>query len=109
MADTILLRFISAEGKISEVKVAPAGSLMEAAVRNGVDGIVAQCGGACACATCHVFVAEEWLQALPPPEGIETDMLECVAEPRDSSRLSCQIRLSPALDGFTVELPVNQL
>ncbi|WP_066713172.1 2Fe-2S iron-sulfur cluster-binding protein [Novosphingobium sp. KA1] len=103
------LRFVAADGAAREVDVPPTGSLMEAAVRNGVDGIVAQCGGACACATCHVIVPVDWFSRLPPPDEAETDMLECVEEPRPTSRLSCQIRLSAALDGLAVNLPASQL
>ena len=83
-------------------------SLMEAAVLNGVDGIEAVCGGACACATCHVYVGPEWLDALKPPSETENEMLDCVAERAPHSRLSCQIRLTDLLDGLTLELPKAQ-
>jgi 2Fe-2S ferredoxin len=87
----------------------PAGiTLMEAAVSNGVDGIVAQCGGACACATCHVYVAPQWFDQLAPREDMEEAMLEIAWEPRATSRLSCQIHLSAALDGLEVTVPERQ-
>ena len=84
-------------------------SLMQAALAAGVDGIAADCGGSLTCATCHVFVREPWLGRLPPPGNDEKGMLEFAAEPaRPNSRLSCQIRLTDALDGLTVDLPATQ-
>lgn len=83
-------------------------SLMEAAVRNGVPGIDADCGGSCACATCHVYVEPEWLGKLPPCDGEEMDMLEVAMAPNEYSRLACQIRLTDELDGLTVRVPEQQ-
>lgn len=84
-------------------------SLMKAAVDAGIDGIAADCGGAMTCATCHVYIAEDWLARVPPPEGEELAFLEfTAAEHRAGSRLSCQIRLAPGLDGLQVELPASQ-
>jgi ferredoxin, 2Fe-2S len=89
--------------------VVPLGiSLMAAAVQNGVHGIVAKCGGACACATCHVYVDPAWLPKLAPREDMEEGMLESAWEPRDNSRLSCQILLTPDLDGLEVTVPQRQ-
>jgi 2Fe-2S ferredoxin len=89
---------------------APAGTtLMEAAVDNGVRGIVAECGGACSCATCHVYVDPLWAGQLPPPDAQEDGMLGCVLDRRPTSRLSCQIVLKPALDGLTVEVAPEQI
>jgi 2Fe-2S ferredoxin len=100
--------FVQADGGRREV-AAPVGiTLMEAARQHGVAGVVAQCGGACACATCHVYVAADWLQRLEPPEDMETGMLETAWEPRAESRLSCQIPLTQALDGLTVTVPARQ-
>jgi ferredoxin, 2Fe-2S len=88
---------------------APVGiTLMEAAVGNGVQGIVAQCGGACACATCHVYVAPAWFDKLPPREEMEEGMLECAWEPRADSRLSCQVQVTAALDGIELTVPQQQ-
>lgn len=88
---------------------APEGfSLMEVAVQNGVDGIDADCGGACTCATCHVYVADEWLEKLSPPQRAEADMLEFAIDPAPNSRLSCQITITPDLDGLTVTIPERQ-
>ncbi len=84
-------------------------SLMRAAVAAGVDGIAADCGGCLTCATCHVIVDAEWAARLPPPNADETAMLEMTAVPREAtSRLSCQIELSAALDGFSARLPERQ-
>ena len=83
-------------------------SVMEIAVRNGVNGIEADCGGACACATCHIYVDDDWMDTVGAAEGDEAEMLEFAVEPRPSSRLACQIRLSDALDGLRVTLPLSQ-
>lgn len=83
-------------------------SVMELAVRNGLDGIEADCGGACACATCHVYVAEDWVAITGAAGGDEAEMLEFAVAPEAGSRLACQIRLTPALDGLVVRIPVSQ-
>lgn len=83
-------------------------SLMEAALNGGVDGILGECGGACSCATCHVYVGAPWRERLTPPDEMELDMLEAAAERREDSRLGCQIRLSMDLDGIEVGLPERQ-
>ncbi len=88
---------------------APIGiTLMEAARQQGVQGIVAQCGGACACATCHVYVDSAWLARLEPREDMEEAMLENAWEPRGNSRLSCQIHITAELDGLQVTVPARQ-
>lgn len=88
---------------------APLGiTLMEAARQHGVQGVVAQCGGACACATCHVYVDPAWLARLEPREEMEEAMLETAWEPRDNSRLSCQIHITADLNGMPVTVPQRQ-
>ncbi|MHB8475252.1 MAG: 2Fe-2S iron-sulfur cluster-binding protein [Steroidobacteraceae bacterium] len=88
---------------------APLGlTLMEAARQNGVQGVVALCGGACMCATCHVYVDPEWLARLEPREEMEEGMLETAWEPRANSRLSCQIQITADLDGLQVTVPQRQ-
>jgi 2Fe-2S ferredoxin len=88
---------------------APLGlTLMEAARQNGVQGVVALCGGACMCATCHVYVDPKWLARLEPPEEMEEGMLETAWEPRANSRLSCQIQITADLDGLQVTVPQRQ-
>ena len=83
-------------------------TVMESAVKNMVPGIDADCGGACACATCHVYVEPDWLEATGEREEMEEDMLDFAFDVRDNSRLSCQIKVSPALDGLTVRVPEKQ-
>jgi 2Fe-2S ferredoxin len=82
---------------------------MEAAVDNDVVGIVAECGGACSCATCHVYVDPAWAAKLQAPDPQESGMLECVLDRRDTSRLSCQIVLTPALDGLVLRVADEQI
>jgi 2Fe-2S ferredoxin len=83
---------------------------MENAIRHNVRGIDAECGGCCSCATCHVYVDEAFFDRLPPPDDLESGLLEVVAaERRPTSRLSCQIAMSAALDGLTVRLPQTQI
>lgn len=100
--------FIEPGGDRREID-APLGiTLMEAARQNGVQGVVAQCGGACACATCHVYIDREWLAKLEPREDMETGMLENAWQPRDNSRLSCQIHITADMDGMRVTVPEQQ-
>lgn len=103
------VRFIQADGRTSEVEGLSGDSVMETAIDNDIDGIIAECGGACSCATCHVYVDPDWLDRLPAPEPIEDGMLDCVLDRRPNSRLSCQIRLRDELDGITVTVPDSQI
>lgn len=100
--------FISHAGDTHEVDAEAGTSIMRAAVNNGIDGIVAECGGSCSCATCHCYIDEAWLERVEAPSQIEKDMLECVLEPKPNSRLSCQVTLTDAMDGIVVHLPENQ-
>lgn len=94
---------IVVEGKIGE-------SIMRAAIANGIDGIVADCGGACSCGTCHVYVGSETLAKLPPPSDMEVTMLNYTAdERRSNSRLSCQIIVNGDIDRYVLELPSKQV
>jgi 2Fe-2S ferredoxin len=109
----VAIRFVSrqADGSVTtrETDARPGQSLMQAAVAAGVGGIVAECGGVLVCATCHVHVAPEWSDRLPPLSGDEDQMLDCTAAPRTgTSRLSCQITVGPELDGLSVEVPARQ-
>jgi 2Fe-2S ferredoxin len=100
--------FIEPGGGRREIN-APLGiTLMEAARQNGVKGVVAQCGGACACATCHVYIEPSWLAKVGRPEDMEEGMLETAWEPRPNSRLSCQIHITPELEGLQVTVPEQQ-
>ena len=103
-----LIVFIDRGGARREVHAPVGVTLMEVARQQGIDGIVAQCGGACACATCHVYVAAQWLGKLEPLEDMEEGMLESAWEPRPNSRLSCQIHITADLDGLQVTVPERQ-
>ncbi|MEA2984252.1 MAG: ferredoxin, 2Fe-2S [Alphaproteobacteria bacterium] len=102
------ITFIGADGTRYEVEAQNGSTVMENAIRNGVPGIEAECGGACACATCHVYVDAEWRPVTGEPEPMEEDMLDFAYDVRPSSRLSCQIRVSDALDGLVVTVPERQ-
>ncbi|WP_180682940.1 2Fe-2S iron-sulfur cluster-binding protein [Tepidicella baoligensis] len=98
-----------ATGTERTIEAQPGQSLMQAAIAANAPGIEGDCGGLLTCATCHVYVREPWLAHLPPPVADEDSMLDFVAaERRPNSRLSCQIALTPELDGLTVELPASQ-
>jgi len=83
-------------------------TVMETAKKHLIEGIEAECGGACACATCHVYVEEAWREAVGPPSEMEEDMLDFAFDVRPSSRLSCQIKVTEALDGLVVRVPEKQ-
>ncbi|MBI2994552.1 MAG: 2Fe-2S iron-sulfur cluster binding domain-containing protein [Gammaproteobacteria bacterium] len=100
--------YIASDGTTTEVEAQNGISVMQAAVNNGVAGIVAECGGACSCATCHVHVDPAWVGKLPEPQGTEKDMLEFVIDPQPTSRLSCQLRITDELDGLVVRTPISQ-
>ncbi len=102
------ITFIDAAGKSREVQADNGSTVMETALRNAVPGIEAECGGACACATCHVYVDEAWLAKLPKQERMEEDMLDFAFDVRPNSRLSCQIKVTEALDGLVVTTPDKQ-
>ena len=102
------INFIEHNGKSHLVEVADGSSLMQAAVDNMVPGIVADCGGACSCATCHCYIEGEWASRVPAAEELEVSMIESATHTRPSSRLSCQIQVVPELDGLVVHLPVSQ-
>ena len=100
--------FVEPGGARREIQAPVGVTLMEAATQNGVLGIVAQCGGACACATCHVYVEPTWLTKLAARDEMEECMLENAWDPRDNSRLSCQIHITTELDGLQVTVPQRQ-
>jgi 2Fe-2S ferredoxin len=102
------ITYIAADGSHYEVEAETGSTVMENAIRNGVPGIEAECGGACACATCHVYVDEMFKEVVGEPEPMEEDMLDFAYDVRPTSRLSCQIRVSDELDGLTVTVPERQ-
>ena len=101
----VSVTYVQADGTGQTVELAPGNSVMEGAVANGVAGIEADCGGACACGTCHVKIADEWLSRVEPADTIEEDMLEIATNVDARSRLSCQISVTEALDGLIVHIP----
>ena len=102
------ITYIDESGTKREVEVPAGWSVMEGAVKNLVPGIDADCGGACACATCHVYVDPPWLDKLPPKQEMEETMLDFGQDVRPNSRLSCQIKVTPELDGLVVRTPRSQ-
>ena len=102
------LTIIAFDGTHHDLDVQTGSTVMENAVRNSVPGIEAECGGACACATCHVYVDADWAERVGAPEAMEEDMLDFAHDVRPTSRLSCQIRMSDALDGLVVHVPERQ-
>ena len=100
--------YIEDNGKAHAVEVTEGWSLMEGAVKHLIPGIDADCGGACACATCQVYVAQGWEEKLPPKSDLEETMLDFAQAPKPNSRLSCQLRMSSELEGLTVRLPDSQ-
>jgi ferredoxin, 2Fe-2S len=105
----ITLHLQDKDGSQHTVKARIGRSLMQAAVDAGLDGIAADCGGSLSCATCHIIVAPEWLAALPPASDDEAAMLEMTAAPNEpGSRLACQLKLAPTLDGLHARLPATQ-
>ena len=102
------ITYIKHNKKSQTIDVANGLSVMEGAVENNIPGIDADCGGSMACATCHVYVKEEWFNKLPKKEDGEEDMLDMAYEPNKFSRLSCQLTVSDELEGLVVNLPVKQ-
>ena len=102
------ITFIDAAGPSRTVDAEDGSTVMETALKNAIPGIEAECGGACACATCHVYVDDSWVEKLPKAEQMEEDMLDFAFDVRPSSRLSCQIKVRPELDGLTVSTPEKQ-
>ena len=102
------ITYIEHNEKSHTLEVANGLTVMEGAVQNNIPGIDADCGGSCACATCHVYVDEKWFNKLPNKESAEEDMLDMAFEPKSSSRLSCQLTVSNELDGLVVNMPSKQ-
>ena len=102
------ITYIEHNGKSHTLDVANGLTVMEGAIQNNIPGIDADCGGGCACATCHVYVDEKWFSKLSNREDAEKDMLDVAFEPNSFSRLSCQIIVSDELDGLVVKMPSKQ-
>jgi len=102
------ITYIEHNGKSHTIEVPKELSVMEGALQNNIPGIDADCGGACACATCHVYVDEKWFDKLQKKEDAEQDMLDMAFEPKKNSRLACQITATDELDGLVVKVPSKQ-
>ena len=104
----IQVTYTDSDGNSRTVEAQEGSTVMETALRNSVPGIDAECGGACACATCHVYVDPDWTEVVGKPEQMEEDMLDFAFEVRPNSRLSCQIKVTAALNGLVVTTPPRQ-
>tara|TARA_S200000501_G_scaffold90900_1_gene84124 strand:- start:86 stop:406 length:321 start_codon:yes stop_codon:yes gene_type:complete len=102
------IKYIEFNGNEHEIEVSNGLTVMEGAIKNKIPGIDADCGGACACATCHVYVDNKWIEKLSPKDDSEEDMLDFAFEVKSNSRLSCQITVSDELDGLIVNMPEKQ-
>jgi 2Fe-2S ferredoxin len=102
------ITYIEHNGRSHTVEVPIELTVMEGALQNNIPGIDADCGGACACATCHVYVDEKWFDKLQKKEDAEQDMLDMAFEPKKNSRLACQITATNELDGLVVKMPSKQ-
>ena len=102
------ISYIDVEGTARTVEAEAGSTVMETAIKNNIPGIEAECGGACACATCHVYVDEAWVDRTGQPSPMEEDMLDFAFDVRPTSRLSCQIKVTDDLDGLTVTTPIAQ-
>ena len=102
------ITFVDSAGQSRIVEAENGSTLMEVAIRNNIPGIEAECGGACACATCHVYVSDEWTDMVGKPAPMEEDMLDFAYDVRATSRLSCQIRVRDEIDGLVVTTPEKQ-
>ena len=102
------ITYIEHDGTEHEVQVEIGYTVMQAALDNMLEGIVAECGGACSCTTCHCYIDEAWTDKAGPPDAIEKEMIEFALDTKDNSRLSCQVTVTEELDGLVVHLPESQ-
>ena len=103
------ITYIEHNGTQHTVEVPLGLTVMEGAVNNNVPGIDADCGGACACSTCHAYVNPDWVEKLPAREDMEEDMLDFAYQPNERSRLTCQVKVTPEMDGLVLQLPEKQI
>ncbi len=104
----VKVKFVDSNGSETVVEAPEGSTVMETAVKNGIGGILAECGGACTCATCHVYIDQAWADKVGPASGDEEEMLTLAIDPAPNSRLSCQVALTAELDGLVVNIPVAQ-
>jgi ferredoxin, 2Fe-2S len=105
----VKITYIEFNGTEHVVDVEEGLTVMEGARDNDIPGIEADCGGACACSTCHVYVDPAWSEKLPPIDPMEEDMLDFAFEPKENSRLTCQLKVTPELEGLVVRMPEKQI
>lgn len=103
-----LIFYVTHDGNMFEADVPTGSSVMQGAIDNGIDGILAECGGNQSCATCHCYVDEAWIEKTGVAEGVEFEMVAATANPKPNSRLSCQITVTDDMEGLTVNLPETQ-
>ena len=104
----IIIRYVEHDGVERAIELTAGQSLMEGAVANGVRGIDAECGGSCACGTCHVYIEESWVGTVGMATGLEAELLEFSARRQPNSRLACQVAITESLNGLVVHLPETQ-
>jgi len=104
----VKITFIDSANNAQTIDAEPGATVMEVAIKNDIQGIEAECGGACACATCHVYVDEAWQEKVGGPSPMEEDMLDFGYDVKPNSRLSCQIKVTDALDGLVLRVPERQ-
>ncbi len=104
----VKITFIDSSDASRTIEAEPGATVMEVAIKNDIPGIEAECGGACACATCHVYVDEAWQEKVGGPSPMEEDMLDFGYDVRPNSRLSCQIKVTDAIDGLVLRVPERQ-
>lgn len=104
----IEITFVQSDGVAQTVEAEEDLSVMEAATRNSIPGIVADCGGAMSCATCHVYIDDAWVRAVGQADDVESAMLEMAVDPRENSRLSCQVKLDQQMSGLVIHVPKSQ-
>lgn len=103
-----VVTFINHDGDTQEVQVEAGTNLMQAALDNGIDAILGECGGTCSCATCHCYIDEAWIDRVGAPGDMESAMIEGALDPQKNSRLGCQVIVTEELDGLVVRLPESQ-
>ena len=103
------ITYVQVDGDESVLDVAAGLSVMQGAINNNIQGVIAECGGACSCATCHVYVEAAWVDRLETKGEVEESMLDAVCDLRPNSRLSCQIKVTEELDGLVVRMPAKQV
>ncbi len=105
----ISITFIQASGEEKTIEAEEGSNLMTAAIENGVEGILGDCGGACACATCHCYIDDTHSATIPDADEIEQSMIEFAADPKENSRLGCQVTITREMSGLVVHLPESQI